>query len=190
MSAALVRRSASSRRCQSGRLPPRAYRATAHHSDTHPDYSTARSYLVICIPCRLERKRRVICQPAAFRPARSAPRLASLVYVRSTFSSSLRRPLTPVLAYPSTYFSHLYDVYAGGARYLASEKFSLLSLESHLFHNYTCLHGVSFLRYNIFFGVLVSPYRHLCKPASFRNYILVIQASSAGRSQLAVMSGG
>ena len=57
----------------------------------------------------------------------------SVVYVRSTFSSSLRRPLILALAYPSTYFSHLYDVYVGGVGYLASENFSLLSLESHLF---------------------------------------------------------
>ena len=55
-------------------------------------------------------------------------RLTTVVYVRSTFSSSLRRPLILALAYPSTYFSHLYDVYVGGVGYLASENFSLLSL--------------------------------------------------------------
>ena len=52
----------------------------------------------------------------------------AVVYVRSTFSSSLRRPLILALAY-----HHLYDVYVGGVGYLASENFSLLSLESHLF---------------------------------------------------------
>ena len=54
--------------------------------------------------------------------------MSVVVYVRCTFSSSLRRPLILALAYPSTYFSHLYDVYVGGVGYLASENFSLLSL--------------------------------------------------------------
>ena len=63
----------------------------------------------------------------------NSERLFSVVYVRSTFSSSLRCPFTLALAYLSTSISHLYDVYAGGVGYLASENFSLLSLESHLF---------------------------------------------------------
>ena len=56
-----------------------------------------------------------------------------VVYLRSTFSSSLRRPLVLAIVHPSTHFRDLYDVYVGGVGYLASENFSLLSLESHLF---------------------------------------------------------
>ena len=55
--------------------------------------------------------------------AKARVEIQIVVYVRSTFSSSLRRPLILALAYPSTYFSHLYDVYVGGVGYLASENF-------------------------------------------------------------------
>ena len=83
--AALVRRSESSCRCQSGYLPRRANRGTVHYSGTDPDDNMIRSNLVICIPRRPEWKSRVNRRHTAFRqpfrPARNAPRLSSLGYL-------------------------------------------------------------------------------------------------------------
>ena len=56
-----------------------------------------------------------------------------VVYVRSTFSSSLRRPLILALAYPSTYFSHLHTMCTLEALDILPLKTSLCSVSDLIF---------------------------------------------------------